>query len=102
MPSGDVRIASGWNEEDELVRRERDRASAPARVGAGRIAFLLGALVWLLGAASPVEAVDCSSYPGGVLDGFAGGVAPSQIQIDTNCTIRNFPASNPLDTNFSF
>jgi uncharacterized repeat protein (TIGR01451 family) len=29
-------------------------------------------------------------------------VAPSQIQIDGNCTIRNFPASNPLSTNFSF
>ena len=29
-------------------------------------------------------------------------VAPSQIQIDGNCTIRNYPASNPLSTNFSF
>ena len=24
------------------------------------------------------------------------------INIDTNCTVRNFPASNPLPTNFSF
>jgi hypothetical protein len=27
---------------------------------------------------------------------------PSQIQIDGNCYVRNFPASNPLRTNFSF
>jgi len=44
----------------------------------------------------------CSDYPNGVLDGFAGDVAPSQLQIDRNCTIRNFPASNPISTNFSF
>jgi uncharacterized repeat protein (TIGR01451 family) len=56
----------------------------------------------MLGAASSAQAVDCSDFPNGVLDGFAGGVAPSQIQIDRDCTIRNFPASNPLDTNFSF
>ncbi|HXW10058.1 MAG TPA: hypothetical protein VD737_05555, partial [Steroidobacteraceae bacterium] len=45
---------------------------------------------------------DCSDYPGGVLDGFAGTIAPSQLQIDRICTIRNYPASNPLTTNFSF
>ena len=39
---------------------------------------------------------------GGVLDGNVTPVAPSQIQVDGNCTIRNFPASNPLSTNFSF
>ena len=55
-----------------------------------------------LGAASPAQAEDCSEFPGGLIDGAAGTVPPSQIQIDTNCTIRNFPASNPLDTNFSF
>jgi uncharacterized repeat protein (TIGR01451 family) len=46
-------------------------------------------------------AQDCSDY-GGVLDGLAGDIAPSQLQIDQNCVIRNFPASNPMDTNFSF
>jgi uncharacterized repeat protein (TIGR01451 family) len=65
-------------------------------------AALLLTLVLVLGAAFPAQADDCSDFPGGVLDGFAGGIAPSQIQIDQNCTIRNFPASNPLDTNFSF
>ena len=47
-------------------------------------------------------AIDCSELPNGVLDGATGVVAPSQIQIDRNCTIRNFTAANPLDTNFSF
>jgi uncharacterized repeat protein (TIGR01451 family) len=52
--------------------------------------------------ASSAHAQDCSDYPGGLLDGFAGTIAPSQLQIDRNCTIRNYPASNPLRTNFSF
>ena len=56
----------------------------------------------LLGSASAASAQDCSDYPNGVIDGFAGDVAPSQLQIDRNCTIRNFPADNPLRTNFSF
>src|SRR5262245_51988915 len=50
---------------------------------------------------SPARADDCSTY-GGLLDGFAGTPAPSQLNIDMNCTIRNYPASNPLDTNISF
>ena len=57
---------------------------------------------WLALAASAAQAQDCSDYPGGVLDGFAGDIAPSQLLVDRNCTIRNYPASNPLNTNFSF
>ena len=67
-----------------------------------RTGLLLCTLVLLLGAASSAQADNCSDFPGGVLDGFAGDIAPSQIFIDRDCTIRNFPASNPLDTNFSF
>jgi hypothetical protein len=37
-----------------------------------------------------------------VIDGNVFPVPPSQIQIDGVCTIRNYPASNPLTTNFSF
>jgi uncharacterized repeat protein (TIGR01451 family) len=37
-----------------------------------------------------------------VIDGFVNPVPPSQINIDGNCTIRNFPASNPLTSNISF
>ncbi|HEX7079475.1 MAG TPA: hypothetical protein VF329_00475 [Gammaproteobacteria bacterium] len=67
-----------------------------------RAAIRLGALLLLLGAGAAARAENCSDFPNGVLDGFAGDVAPAQIQVDRNCTIRNFPASNPLSTNFSF
>ncbi|MCZ6712198.1 MAG: hypothetical protein O7B25_17685, partial [Gammaproteobacteria bacterium] len=57
----------------------------------------------LLCFAQQAQADDCSDFPNGVLDGSVPGtVAPSQINVDRNCTIRNFPASNPLSTNFSF
>jgi uncharacterized repeat protein (TIGR01451 family) len=79
---------------------QRDQISGEG--GGSRIGVLLLALALLLGAASSAQAVDCSTYPGGVLDGASGASAPSQIQVDRNCTIRNFPASNPLPTNFSF
>ena len=72
------------------------------RMGGGRIARWLFVLVLLLGAASVARAENCSDYPDGIIDGSAGTPAPDQLQIDRNCTIRNFPASNPLGTNFSF
>ncbi len=38
-----------------------------------------------------------------MIDGFVNyPVPPSQINIDGNCTIRNYPASNPLTSNISF
>jgi uncharacterized repeat protein (TIGR01451 family)/fimbrial isopeptide formation D2 family protein len=60
------------------------------------------AAAMLLLASLPALAVNCLDAPYfGVIDG--NFVAPpSQIQVDGNCTIRNFPASNPLTTNFSF
>jgi len=69
---------------------------------ARRIVLRLQAALLLLLAATGANAQDCSDYPDGTLDGFAGTVAPSQLQIDRNCTIRNYPESNPLRTNFSF
>lgn len=60
------------------------------------VAFLL------ILAAQAASAEDCSQYPNGVIDGATGTPPPGQIQIDRNCTIRNYPASNPLSTNFSF
>ena len=63
---------------------------------------LLLIVACLLGAASPSFADDCVADLGGLIDGNVTPVPPSQIQIDGNCTIRNFPASNPLTTNFSF
>ena len=62
----------------------------------------LVACALLLFAAFPVLAEDCVADLGGLLDGNVTPVPPSQIQIDGNCTIRNYPASNPLTTNFSF
>src|SRR5215470_13479517 len=44
----------------------------------------------------------CVANFGGVIDGLVNPVPPSQINIDGNCTIRNFPVSNPLTSNISF
>ena len=62
------------------------------------------ALACLLGAASTAQAqaVDCSSFPNATLDGNVDPNPPANINIDTTCRILNFPASNPLKTNFSF
>ena len=67
-----------------------------------RLGVRLLAIVAILGLSFAAQAQDCSDYPNGVIDGDAGDVAPSQLKIDRNCTIRNFPADNPLSTNFSF
>ena len=70
----------------------------------GKFATCLVALLLLFGAdqEAHAQATDCSSFPNATLDGFVTPNPPSQITIDTNCTIRNFPADNPLTTNFSF
>jgi uncharacterized repeat protein (TIGR01451 family) len=48
------------------------------------------------------QAVDCSDFPNSTLDGFVNPNPPDNITIDQNCTVKNFPADNPLTTNFSF
>jgi hypothetical protein len=58
-----------------------------------RLGLRLLAIFGLLAFSVAAQAQDCSDYPNGVID---------QLQIDRNCTIRNFPADNPLSTNFSF
>ena len=74
-----------------------------ARTGGGLVKVLLSAFVLLLLAAAPSWADDCVADWGGVMDGFvAPTTPPAQIQIDGNCTIRNYPASNPLTSNISF
>jgi len=61
------------------------------------------AFVLLLGSAFPALAVNCSDPPYlGTIDGEVFPTPPSQIQVDTICRVRNYPASNPLTTNFSF
>src|SRR5262250_2873600 len=69
------------------------------------IKTLLFAFAMLLLSAVPAHAqstVNCPSQSGPVIDGFVNPVSPSQINIDGNCTIQNFPASNPLTSNISF
>src|SRR6267142_1364429 len=76
-----------------------------ARPRGSWIKILLFAFGLLLLSAVPARAQSvggCVANFGGVIDGFVNPVPPSQINIDGNCTIRNFPASNPLTSNISF
>src|SRR5215469_13104976 len=76
-----------------------------ARPSGSRIRILLFLLALLLLSAVTAHAQSaggCVANLGGVIDGFVTPVPPSQINIDGNCTIRNFPASNPLTSNISF
>src|SRR5690349_21259776 len=68
------------------------------------IKILLFVFALLLLSAASTQAQSSVNCPGstGVMDGFVNPVPPSQINIDGNCTIRNFPASNPLTSNISF
>ncbi len=75
------------------------RSATPAM--RGMAALLLCALA-SLAVPAHADSFDCSDFPNRTLDGFVDPVPPDQIQINGNCTIRNFPASNPLTTNFSF
>src|SRR5216684_4012884 len=76
-----------------------------ARLRGSWIKILLFDFGLLLLSAVPARAQSvggCVANFGGVIDGFVNPVPPSQINIDGNCTIRNFPASNPLASNISF
>src|SRR5215813_5868731 len=76
-----------------------------ARALGSWIRILLFAFGLLLLSAVPARSQSvggCVTNFGGVIDGFVNPVPPSQINIDGNCTIRNFPASNPLTSNISF
>src|SRR5262245_21776624 len=66
------------------------------------IKILLFAFALLLLGAVPAHADDCVANHGGLIDGFVNPIPPPNINIDGNCTFRNFPASNPLTTNLSF
>src|SRR5499425_3828394 len=69
------------------------------------IKFLLFPLALLLFSTvqAKAQSVNCPSPTnGGVIDGFVNPTPPSQININGNCTIQNFPASNPLTSNISF
>jgi uncharacterized repeat protein (TIGR01451 family)/fimbrial isopeptide formation D2 family protein len=64
-------------------------------------AVLLLGLALLLAGAHPAHAATlCNGTYGGVIDGKVDAV-PANLQIDGDCTIRNFPASNPYTGNVS-
>src|SRR5210317_621113 len=69
------------------------------------IVLRLCAVLLLAFAAAPdanAQAVDCSDFPGGIIDGSFVS-SPSNINVDVNCTIRNFPQGiNELTANISF
>src|SRR5215470_3967061 len=68
-----------------------------------RILLFVGALLLLSAVPGRAQSVGgCVANFGGVIDGFVNPTPPSQLNIDGNCTIRNFPASNPLTSNISF
>lgn len=65
--------------------------------------LLLCALLLGMTTAAQAVQVNCSSAPyNGLIDGNVYPVPPANIKIDTDCTLQNFPASNSLNTNFSF
>ena len=74
------------------------------KAGAGKrwILIQLCAFLVLLGTSFSAFAVDCVADYGGVIDGNVVNPAPSNINIDGNCTIRNFQQPNPLNSNISF
>jgi len=78
--------------------------SIGARARGRKAAFLLLPLFGLLiGATSDALAINCVADAGGIIDGFVNyPVPPSQINLDGNCRIQNYPASNPMTSNFSF
>ena len=80
----------------------RVRGSIGTKTGRNALLLPLMLFALLAGASSDALADACVADRGGLIDGFVDPVPPSQIQIDGNCTIRNFPASNPLTSNISF
>jgi len=73
-----------------------------AEAGKHWILIQLCAFFVLLGTSFGAYAVDCVADYGGVIDGNVVSPAPSNINIDGNCIIRNFQPPNPLNTNISF
>ena len=69
----------------------------------GWCAILLLVGVLALPGPALAQTVNCSDAPyGGLIDGDVYPNPPAQITIDGDCTIRDYPASNPLTSNISF
>ena len=78
--------------------------SVIVRTGFSWLRLLVFPIALLLLSAVPAlaQSDNCVADFGGVIDGFVNPVSPSQVNIDGNCTFRNFLASNPLTSNISF
>src|SRR5213594_3204153 len=77
--------------------------SIRARAGRKAIFLLVSLSALLLGASTEALAINCVADAGGIIDGFVNyPVPPPQVNIDGNCRIQNYPASNPMTSNFSF
>src|SRR5215471_8688142 len=75
------------------------------RVGYKWIAILLFTCAMSLLTARPAQAqqsLSCGTDYNGLIDGNINPTPPSHLQIDSNCIIRNYPASNPYSANISF
>src|SRR5687767_9628597 len=69
----------------------------------GWLAILLLVAVIAAPATAFAQSINCNDAPyNGLIDGDVYPSPPSQITIDGDCTIRDYPASNPLDSNISF
>src|SRR5882672_9871137 len=79
------------------------RNSIGARAVGRKTIFLLLLIALSIGASSEALAINCVADAGGIVDGLVNyPVPPPQINIDGNCRIQNYPASNPMTSNFSF
>src|SRR5262245_28952152 len=88
-------------------RGARATMSFGAAIGARRFGAVMRLLLLAVVLIAPVPAlaqsINCEDAPyNGLIDGNVYPSLPSQLTIDGNCTIRNYPASNPLDVNISF
>ena len=65
--------------------------------------FAVLVLAWVAAPSAHAQAVDCSDYPGGIIDGNVEAFSPSNLNVDRDCTVRNWPAGiKPFTANISF
>jgi large repetitive protein len=80
----------------------KSAAGQAGRSGGIVLLFLLFVLLMAFVPAADAQVqVDCSAPPyNGVIDGNARPVPPSNVKLDTNCTVQNYPGG--MSTNFTF
>lgn len=97
-------VSSLANNNREFVNYVSRLMTDHIRIQSSVLSRLL-AILLLLGAAGFAQAAEkfCSDAPYfGVIDGNVLANPPTQISVDTSCTFRNWPQSNPLTTTINF